>query len=64
MTNWTVQLKKIGQDLANARTGERYWLENARVAAVEAIADGQTEVAVAELLGVDRMTVRKWVGKR
>jgi DNA-binding protein Fis len=31
---------------------------------LEAIADGQTEAGVARMLGVDRMTIRKWLGKR
>jgi DNA invertase Pin-like site-specific DNA recombinase len=31
---------------------------------LEAIADGQTEAGIARMLGVDRMTVRSWLGKR
>ena len=31
---------------------------------IQAIADGQTEAGVARILGVDRMTIRAWQGKR
>jgi transposase-like protein len=39
-------------------------MERARMAALEGLASGITEVKVARTLGVDRMTVRKWRGKR
>jgi hypothetical protein len=35
-----------------------------RALALEAIAAEFSRHSIAELLGVDRMTVRKWVGKR
>lgn len=36
----------------------------AKAAAAEAADAGYSQRDIAELLGVDRMTVRKWVGKR
>jgi transposase-like protein len=36
----------------------------AKAAAVEAADAGYSQRDIAELLGVDRMTARKWVGKR
>lgn len=35
-----------------------------RVAALEKLAEGSNESEVARAAGVDRMTVRKWQGKR
>ena len=37
--------------------------EAARIAALEAIANGVQEAVAARELGVNRMTVRKWLGK-
>jgi transposase-like protein len=36
----------------------------ARAITVLASEDGKSEVALARAMGVDRMTIRKWVGKR
>jgi hypothetical protein len=58
------ELARAGRRLRSARKAEQAALEAAKVAAVQAIKEGQTEVAVAAALGVDRMTVRKWAGKR
>jgi transposase len=38
-------------------------MDEARTAALVAINDGMTEVDVAKQLGVNRMTVRRWLGK-
>ena len=57
-------LERVGRKLRSARTAAAAALEAARVAALAALADGDTEVDVAAALGVDRMTVRKWRGKR
>jgi len=68
-------LKKIGQRvledvwisgraLAAARAEEAAAREQARELAIAAIAAGQTEAGVARALGVDRMAVRNWLGKR
>lgn len=58
------ELARAGRKLRSARKAEQAALETAKVAALQAIEEGQTEVAVAATLGVDRMTVRKWAGKR
>lgn len=58
------ELARAGRKLRSARKAEQVALEAAKVAALQAIEEGQTEVAVAAALGVDRMTVRKWSGKR
>jgi hypothetical protein len=53
-------LESVGQ---RVQAGRRALVE-ARHIAVMAIKDGATEAGVARGLGVDRMTVRKWCGKR
>jgi transposase len=50
--------------LKKARQAEEAAMEAARVAALAAIQHGMTEVDVAKQLGVNRMTVRRWQGKR
>lgn len=60
----TTDLKRAGRALRAARMIERDAYETARLAALEAAADGTTEVEIAQVLGVNRMTVRKWRGKR
>jgi transposase len=57
-------LEQHGRKLAKTRTTERKDLEAAEALTVEATAAGVPERRIAKLLGVDRMTVRKWVGKR
>ena len=57
-------LKAIGQRLARNRANLDIAWEDAHTAAYEAIDAGKSQHRIAELLGVDRMTVRKWVGKR
>jgi transposase-like protein len=39
-------------------------MQGAEAAARDAWESGSTEVEIAKTLGVDRMTVRKWLGKR
>ena len=60
----TSELERAGRKLLSARKAEEAAFDAAKTAALQAITEGQTEVAVAAALGVDRMTVRKWVGKR
>ena len=60
----TTELERAGRRLRSARNAEKKAMEDARVAALAAIEDGVSEASVAKVLGVDRMTVRKWVGKR
>ncbi len=57
-------LERAGARLAAARTEQAAALQEAERAALDALADGISESAVARTLGVDRMTVRKWAGKR
>lgn len=60
----TDNLERAGRKLRSARKAQKDAMEAARLAALEALAQGYTEVQVADTLGVDRMTVRKWNGKR
>ncbi len=57
-------LAEAGSALMAARTAEAEALAAAKRVALKALADGVTEVDVSRSLGVDRMTVRKWAGKR
>jgi Homeodomain-like domain len=58
------RLRRIGDELAaNRKTGADIF-QRARDAATEAVEVGISHRRIAELLGVDRMTIRKWVGKR
>lgn len=56
-------LKKAARDLTNARARLSQAMEFAAQVAVAAHADGMTEVDLAQHLGVNRMTIRKWLGK-
>lgn len=60
----TDNLERAGRKLRSARKTQKDAMEAARIAALEALDLGYTEVQVANTLGVDRMTVRKWAGKR
>lgn len=60
----TDNLERAGRKLRSARTAQTNAMEAARLAALEALDLCYTEVQVAKTLGVDRMTVRKWSGKR
>lgn len=57
-------LATLGDNLQTARGELLYRTEKAREGALAALAEGESESAVAKALGVDRMTVRKWAGKR
>lgn len=58
-----VELRRVNKKLAAARAAQATALKAAEEAAVAAIKAGGTEVAVAQALGVNRLTVRKWIGK-
>lgn len=58
------RLTHCGKRIAKARAALDAFMENGKEIALDALKDGGTEVEVARLLGVDRMTVRKWAGKR
>ena len=57
-------LLAAGNELAHARAALRRATVQARTLARLAVADGVSEVETAARLGVDRMTVREWLGKR
>lgn len=57
-------LEQAGHDLREARCAQKKALALARQAGLTALDAGYTEAEVARCLGVDRMTVRKWRGKR
>ena len=57
------RLTKAARDLTNARDKLAKAMEFAAEVAVEAHAEGKTEVELAQHLGVNRMTIRKWLGK-
>jgi hypothetical protein len=63
-TEWPALLQTAGDKLSVARAAAESALIEAHAIAVGAIADGQAESTIARLLGVDRMTIRKWAGKR
>jgi DNA-binding GntR family transcriptional regulator len=50
--------------LARARAAATEALRVAKIMAQSAHDEGIAETQIAEELGVDRMTVRKWLGKR
>lgn len=58
------ELQTVGKRLRAARDAQAKAYEAARLAALASLADGVSESQVATDLGVDRMTVRKWQGKR
>lgn len=60
----TPDLERAGRKLRSARKALNDAMDTAEHAAREAWEAGATEVEIARTLGVDRMTVRKWRGKR
>jgi predicted transcriptional regulator len=56
-------LHPAGQRLTAAYTELDAARNNARTAALQLQAAGMTEYRIAAALGVDRSTVRKWLGK-
>lgn len=53
-----------GKKLARQRAAVTESLRIAEVLAQSAASEGVPETQIAADLGVDRMTIRKWVGKR
>lgn len=49
--------------LSRARKQLDAAMEQAETAAISAAADGMPETEIARTLGVNRMTVRRWLGK-
>jgi hypothetical protein len=62
--DWEIVLAECGEKLKTARSTQATALALAQHLTTEAITEGVSEKRAAELLGVDRMTVRKWLGKR
>jgi hypothetical protein len=62
--HWTAVLTEAGQRLAQARVDEAAAKAEAARLAKEAIAAGVSERSVAEVLGINRMSLRVWLGKR
>lgn len=58
------KLAKAGSKLGKARMEVELAMADAKRTGLAALAVGVSEVDVAMSLGVDRMTVRKWQGKR
>lgn len=59
------RLTKAGKRLSVARAKVDAEMENAREIALDVMnPEDKNQLEVARLLGVDRMTVRKWAGKR
>jgi hypothetical protein len=58
------ELVAIGARRRRAKGNFEKVNEEAKQAARAAVAAGMTEVDVKDALGVDRMTVRSWLGKR
>ncbi|WP_264004166.1 hypothetical protein [Mycolicibacterium sphagni] len=56
-------LKLAARNLTKARARLAEAMAAAAKVAVQAHADGMTEVDLAQFLGVNRLTVRKWLGK-
>lgn len=59
-----IDLHRVGDALRAARKATEAAYAEAERAALAGLKAGFTEVGVADSLGVDRMTVRKWQGKR
>jgi DNA invertase Pin-like site-specific DNA recombinase len=58
------ELKKIGNKWHKAREKERALVIELYAAIVAAVNAGMTEVEAAKVAGVDRMTIRRALGKR
>jgi hypothetical protein len=58
-----VALERAAREIEAARTKLDAAMEEARVAALEAIAAGVSELAVTKTLKLHRLTVRRWQGK-
>jgi len=57
------ELRRVGRQLAAARERLEAAMSAAEATADDAYHEGVPEAEIARLLGVNRMTVRKWLGK-
>lgn len=64
MTPMEKELEEIGAEIITDRTRLAGTWDRAEAASIKAVEADISQHRIAELLGVDRMTVRKWVGKR
>lgn len=65
MSSYTADERRShGKKLVRARVAAEEALRVASVMAQSAASEGVPEAQIARELGVDRMTVRKWLGKR
>jgi hypothetical protein len=55
---------EVGKTLARARAKADEQLAIARTVATLAVSDGEAESVTAREIGVDRMALRKWLGKK
>ena len=60
---WEISLASRGRHLAAARARQAAVMDTLRQQAVAAAAEGIPETVIAKLCGVDRMTLRGWLGK-
>ncbi|MDF2969264.1 MAG: hypothetical protein K0Q93_3042 [Nocardioidaceae bacterium] len=58
-----IDLARYGRELAAARREVEEATAIVRAAVIRAAEQGRAEAEIARTAGVDRMTVRKWVGK-
>jgi 2-methylaconitate cis-trans-isomerase PrpF len=58
-----ISLARLGRKLAQARSHQAKVTAAARAVAALAVADGTSEVVAARELGIDRGTLRIWLGK-
>ena len=63
-TRGDTDLEQIGQALAKARAASQEATAAARAAAVAAYEAGQSERQIADTIGVERSTLRVWLGKQ
>jgi hypothetical protein len=59
-----MKMLEAGDAYKTSRAAVAEVMKEARELTREAHAAGKSEYRIAELLGVDRMTIRKWLGKR
>ena len=62
--NTTPSLRTLGTRARRAQERRNTAYDALKQAAVAAVAAGMSEARAAELAQVDRMTVRRWLGKR
>lgn len=60
----SIKPSDVGKTLARARARAEEQLAAARIVATLAVDDGAAEAATARDVGVDRMALRRWLGKR